>query len=62
MKAWNISCSRQFHSVEAADIAIAPSRTTVNPFELKTVLLAKDAQQHTFSDRGGWFRNWEEES
>ena len=30
MKAWNISWSRQFHSVEVVDMAIALSRTTVN--------------------------------
>ncbi len=62
MKAWNISWSRQFHSVEVVDMAIALYRTTVNPFDLKTVLLADHGQQHTFSDRGGWSRNCEGES
>lgn len=40
----NISWSRQFYSFEVVDMAIALLRTAVNPFDLKTVLLAKHAQ------------------
>jgi uncharacterized membrane protein len=35
---------RQFYSLEVIDVAIALLRTAVNPFDLKTVLLAKHAQ------------------
>jgi uncharacterized membrane protein len=40
----NISWSHQFYSFEVVDMAIALLRTAVNPFDLKTVLLAKHAQ------------------